>query len=403
MANPTQPAKFFEGLPTGPDFEREYETQDTVPIDGSKASLRAFSPFVMRVLPPMVLGEDFSVLRVSAPSSTNGVLTTAPRADYAGAIRSLNQRRSLSEETYQQQANLGGLIPGLSQSSTRDIDADISNSARNQSISSAIPGSGRSRIVPAISNDASALSILLQLSRLKDVPPLCLYINPSTFTVSHAKIAQFQERSRYGYIYQAWGEELTKVSFSCTIGAFIAGRQSAGQDGVASGVQYASKRDSASFQQLMAIFSMYRSSGYIQDTNANATGRQSRANLLIGNTAIEYDQTVYVGHMDSFSYSEEETTQNGGLKFDIDFTAIKVYDTAQPKMSISPENSPGNFYNPSASSSPSSESRLSRTMLGSGSTQLLSAPTIGGAPAQPWAGATVGLPSSTGSVITSRR
>jgi len=451
-----QPARFFEHLPTAQNFEREYEVQNTIPIDGAKASLKAFSPFVMRVLPPLVLGDTFNTLGVSrdrsippvgrrgeltdqirekelditearnpSPPDTIAtiptlererdalqaeldalpaeVATSTPRTDYAGAIRGLNQRRSASEATYQDDVNRGTAIPGLSAASTRDIDEFISNSARNQAISRNVPASSHLRIVPALSNDAAALSILLQLKQMMDIPPICLYINPTNFTVSHAKIAQFQERSRYGYIYQAWGEELTKVSFSCQIGAFIAGRGSRTQTGVASGVQYASKRDSASFQQLMSVFGLYQSSGYIQDTTANSTGRRSRANLLVGNTSIEYDQTVYVGHMDSFSYSEEETIQNGGIKFDIEFTAVKVYDVAQPKSSISPENSPSNFYNPSSGFSPSGGSRLSRTFLGTGPTTFLTAPTIGGAPAQPWSGAAVGLPSETGSVITTRR
>ena len=451
-----QPARFFEHLPTAQNFEREYEVQNTIPIDGAKASLKAFSPFVMRVLPPLVLGDTFNTLGVSRDRATPladdrrtaltaqitslesqitqvralgpdfainipdlesqrdalqaeldalpaEVATSTPRTDYAGAIRGLNQRRSASEATYQDDVNRGTAIPGLSAASARDIDEFISNSARNQAISRNVPASSHLRIVPALSNDAAALSILLQLKQMMDIPPICLYINPTNFTVSHAKIAQFQERSRYGYIYQAWGEELTKVSFSCQIGAFIAGRGSRTQTGVASGVQYASKRDSASFQQLMSVFGLYQSSGYIQDTTANSTGRRSRANLLVGNTSIEYDQTVYVGHMDSFSYSEEETIQNGGIKFDIEFTAVKVYDVAQPKSSISPENSPSNFYNPSSGFSPSGGSRLSRTFLGTGPTTFLTAPTIGGAPAQPWSGAAVGLPSETGSVITTRR
>lgn len=410
MPNPTQPAGHFKGLPTDPTFERDYEIQNNVPLDGSKASLRAFSPFVLRVLLPTVLGEDFSVLNVSRPPpSVDGVANTASRTDYAGAILSLNQRRDLSLETYQRQANLGSLIPGLSNVSLRSVEEGISNTARNQAVSPNVPNSSPNRIVPALSNDSSAMSILLQLRKLMDIPPLCLYINPSTLSVSHAKIAQFQERSRYGYIYQAWGEELTKVSFSCTIGAFVAGKQSSGQTDVVSGVQYAAKRDSAAFQQLMSVFSMYQSSAYIQDTTANSTGRKSRANHLIGNTSIEYDQMVYVGHMDSFSYSEEETTQNGGLKFDIEFTAIKVYDVAQSKMSLSPEKSPSNFYNPSASSSPSSGSRLSRTFTGSGadSSQFFTAPTIGlpggQSPAQPWSGTAVGVGTSTGRVVNTRR
>jgi len=407
MPNPTQPARFFEGLPTGPNFEREYETQVTIPIDGSKASLRAFSPFVIRVLPPLILGDRTNVIPVATPSSTtsDGVNTSVGNpVDYAGAIRGLNARRvEVADETYTNLLKAGTTIPGLTSASVSSIEAGIANLTQNQAISPTVPGAPRSRILPALANDASALSILLQLRRILDIPPLVLYINPSSFTINYSKIAQFQERNRYGYIYQAWGEELEKISFSCTIGAFNAMKTSASQN-VASGVQYASKRDSASYQQLMAVLALYQSGGNISDLTANATGRRSRASLMVGNLAIEYDQNVYVGHMDSFSYSEEETLQNGGLKFEIEFVAIRTYDQAGQRVSISPENAPGsNFYNPSASNSPSPGSRLSRTFLGS-SNQIFTAPTVGGStPAQPWSGATVGVSPTTGTVVTSRR
>lgn len=401
MPNPTQPARFFEGLPTPPNFERDFETQTTIPVDGSKASLRSFSPFTMRVLPPMILGDGFNTLRVGTPPE-EGVSTSTDTTDYAGAIRGLNQTRAdrVSETSI---LRAGTSIPGFTEASVVSIERGIANTARNQAISPTIPGSSSTRIVPALSNDTTALDILLQLRRLADIPPLVLLINPTSMSVSHAKIAQFQERNRYGYIYQSWGEELTKVSFQCTIGAFICQKTTSSQN-VASGVQYASKRDSASFQQLMAVFSMYQSSGYIQDSSANATGRKSRANLMVGNTAIEYDQNVYVGHMDSFSYAEEETLQGGGLKFEIEFTAVRVLDRASPKSSVAPQNAPGsNFYNPSASNAPSTGSRLSRTFLGSSGNQILTAPTVGGAPAQPWSGAAVSVDPTTSDVVVSRR
>jgi len=353
------------------------------------------------MLPPSILGESFGVPSSTTPPTEEGILTSTTPTDYAGAIRGLNAPRlEASGDTYEALLRAGSTIPGISAASTRSIEEGVANSARNQTISSTATGV---RIVPALANDTAALSILLQLRRLMDIPPLCLYINPTTFSVSHTKVAQFQERTRYGYVYQAWGEELTKVSFSCTIGAFVAGKTTPSQR-IASGVQYASKRDSASFQQLMAVFGMYKSGGYIQDMTANATGRRSRANHMVGNTAIEYDQNVYVGHMDSFSYAEEETLQGGGLKFEIEFTAIKVYDVASQKVSVAPMKSPSSsFYNPSGANAPGPGSRLSRTFLAS-STQFVTAPTIGGStPAQPWTGAAVGASQETGDVIFTRR
>lgn len=406
MPNPTQPAIFFEGLSTGPNFDRSYEVQDTIPIDGSKASLRSFSPFVIRALPPLILGDRANILQVARPqSSSEGVnVSSSVPTDYAGAIRGLNQtRRSRAEDTYQSILRAGVSIPGISAASLSSIEEGMANSARNQAISPTIANSSQTRIVPALANDSVALTILVQLKKLLDTPPLVLLINPTTFSVNHAKIAQFQERNRYGYIYQSWGEELVKVSFSCTVGAFIAGKTSPTQR-AASGVQYASKRDSASFQQLMSVLSIYQSSGNLADLSANATGRRSRANYMVGNLAIEYDQNVYVGHMDSFSYAEEETLQNGGLKFSIDFTAVRVYDTAPQRVALAPQNAPGsNFYNSSAATAPAPGSRISRTFRGS-QTQFFTAPTVGGnTPPQPWTGASVATEPETGDVVISRR
>lgn len=403
MPNPTIPAGWYQDLPTGPNFERSYDVQTTVPIDGSKASLRTFSPFVLRVLPPLILGDNLNILSVATPSSDGTVDTSSSGTDYAGAIRGLNaRRRDFQSDTYRSIVLAGNSIPGLDRATSISIEEGIANSARTQAISGTVPEASRTRIVPALANDATALAILLQLKRIMEIPPIVLYINPTSFTVAHTKIAQFQERSRYGYIYQAWGEELEKLSVSCTIGAFIAGKTTPTQN-VASGVQYASKRDSAAYQQLMAILALYQSGGYIQDTVANATGRISRANLLVGNTAIEYDQNVYVGHMDTFSYSEEETLQGGGLKFEFEFTAVKIYDQAPSRMSIAPETAPGsNFYNPSAANSPSNGSRLSRTFTGS-QTQVFSTPTVGTSTSQPFASPSSASAPQTASVFTSRR
>lgn len=371
MPNPTQPARYFQGLSTNKNFEREYETQLNVPVDGSSPFLRSLSPFVIRALLPTILGESNDRLtastRPSALSRRAGdeVLSSlAEGRDYSAALRD-SRRADPSRTTYDQLLNVGRTIPGLTESNVVDLDREVTNFAVNESVGRNLPPSrpgdrARQQVVPAITNDLSGLSIANQLRKILDVPPLVLLINPTTFQVTHTKIAQFQERSRYGYIYQAWGEELTKVSFSGMIGAFTAGKASPTQTNVPSGVQFASKNDSASFQQLMALMSFFQSGAYITDTVQN-----SLANFMIGNLAIEYDQNVYVGHMDSFNYSFAEEKQNGGLEFDIDFTAIKVYDQAQP-VSVVPrlQNPNTGLFNPRTSPAP--RNRLSRTFLSGG-------------------------------------
>lgn len=382
MPNPTQPARLFRGLSTDKSFQRDYETQNSVPIDGSNPILRTYSPFVIRALLPTILGETNDQLAsgvrprsASARSGPNNVIDSIlDNPSYSDALRD-SRRADPSRTTYEQLLNTGSAIPGLAEANLVDLDRATTNFAVNQSTEGNLPqnrdgsGSSGTRVTPAITNDASGLSIVNQLRKLLDVPPLVLLINPTTFSVSHTKIAQFQERSRHGYIYQAWGEELTKVSFSCTIGAFTAGKASPSQTNTPSGVQFASKNDSASFQQLMAMLSFFQSGAYITDTVQN-----SKANLMIGNLAIEYDQNVYVGHMDSFSYSFAEEKQNGGLELEIDFTAIRVYDQAPSVSVVSRMNNPGTgaLQPPNV---PSAPNRLSRTFLsGNSEAQFFSSP-----------------------------
>jgi len=368
MPNPTQPARYFQGLPTAKNFSRDYETQQNVPIDGSSPFPRALSPFVIRPLLPTILGESNDRLTttvrpraLSARAGDEVIESLADGTNYSDALRN-SRRADPSRTTYAQLVNLGQAIPGLTESNVVDLDREITNFAVNEAAAGNLPnrrgeGSTPNRVVPAITNDITGLSVLNQLRKILDVPPLILLINPTTFSVSYNKIAQFSERSRYGYIYQAWGEELTKVSFSCTIGAFTSGKASSSQTNVPSGVQFASKNDSAAFQQLMAMMSFFQSGAYITDTVQN-----SLANQMIGNLAIEYDQNVYVGHIDSFSYSFEEEKQNGGLQFDIDFTAIKVYDQAQPVSVVSRLQNPNTgLFSPRTSQAP--PNRLSRTFL----------------------------------------
>ena len=381
MPNPTQPARYFQGLPTNKNFSRDYETQQNVPIDGSSPFPRTLSPFVIRALLPTILGDSNDRLTattrpraLSARAGDEAIESLSDGVSYANALRD-SRRSDPSRTTYAQLVNLGQAIPGLTESNVVDLDREITNFAVNEAAASNLPvqrgeGAVPNRVVPAITNNITGLSVLNQLRKILDVPPLILLINPTTFQVSYNKIAQFSERSRYGYIYQAWGEELTKVSFSCTIGAFTAGRSSSSQTNVPSGVQFASKNDSASFQQLMAMMSFFQSGAYITDTVQN-----SLANQMIGNLAIEYDQNVYVGHMDSFNYSFDEEKQNGGLQFDIDFTAIKVYDQAQSVSVVSRLQNPNTgLFSPRTSPAP--PNRLSRTFLSGTSGSVFTEATV---------------------------
>lgn len=161
-----------------------------------------------------------------------------------------------------------------------------------------------------------ALDIATQLLEMMNTPPLVLLINPINLSTQRNRIMQFTERTRNGYLLQDWGSEQVTLNITVKCGAFI----SAGR-----GVQYASKRDSASWQNMMQLFQVYKSNGYIYD-------RLGKSNAMhgIGSIAIEYDGWVYVGNFNSLSYSYDQAAQHGGVEFEMEFTVNYLYDNAPP-------------------------------------------------------------------------
>lgn len=419
---PTQAAASFKGVPDhlgghqGFHFAREYEVQENIPIDGSRASGRTYSPFVIRVVIPYILGADTSTV-ISTQHNPRRVPQSATiRSDnrdvpmYSDAQRDVRTNPS-GQEAFNRLISSGQGIAGLTQSSVGSLEDAYNQAIFQQQFGPAVqnathpPSNQRSNnITPAMTNDTTALSLVLQIKRLMEVPPLIMLINPSSMKTEYTKVAQIQNRSRKGYLYEAWGEEMAKLSFTFRIGAYTTALASITQKGqVVSGVQRASRNDSAAFQQLMALLTLFQSGTYVQDTETN-----SRAFWMVGNLAIEYDQMVYVGHMESFSFGEEDTKQHGGLEISIEFVANKVFDLANQVLAIQP------MTNPQKARRQSQGSFLRR---GTGnSMSFLSVPGIGGTSSlagttnQAWqsatgtdAGSTVGVNLETGVVDTRRR
>jgi hypothetical protein len=135
------------------------------------------------------------------------------------------------------------------------------------------------------------------------------------------------------------------MSINGSTGAFIAGAadsanvsaesaQFSGETASVSGVQFASKRDSAAWQNLMALYTFYRNNGYIYDTVG-----ESEAHLFIGAVAIDYDQWTYVGHFESFSYSYDEGTPNR-IEWSAEFVVSRMYDWASSPSVVLPQTAP---------------------------------------------------------------
>jgi len=335
------------GLTVGPETQIAYEQQQGRPIDGSNAWLRTLSPFTFRMIPPILYLENPDLLAGTETNAVDengnlvpinlGIVSAAVSANSSFANGVDYQGSRFSD-------NLTGTI------TTTNVNGQTQDVVTTGGRSTKKPDSDETW-EPAITDYDTAMDIAIQLEALLQTPPLTLLINPQSFAIAYNKLQQFSERSRHGYIFQAWGEDQPKLTINGKIGAFYAGAfeyidtdgsNTTGEGTIPSGVQFASKRNSASFQNLMALFNFYKNNGYIYDT----LGR-SNAMLMVGCIAIDYDGWTYFGNLNSFNWGYEQALPNGGLTFDIDFSVVMMFDNRESTYAVepmvSPTPSPSNF------------------------------------------------------------
>jgi len=342
-------ANRYQDMPTDSGLSINFEIQNNLPVDGSSEALRNYSPFRIRtLLPSMLEATSFIQKRLHnltvSEAVTNletGDAEAVPKRDVnlfgtANLVYGQNQKvstgRSLAQRT--QQINIDQRVTEKIDSNVADIQAFVLNGKlRNEKAGGYY---GDMRFVDQL----AAADIAAQAIAILERPPLTLLINPNSFSKTFTQISQYSEKTRKGYIYHAWGEEQPKISFSGQIGAFFTASNFAvpnadGTTQTVSGMQFASKRDSASFQNLMSIFQMFRNNGYIFDRLD-----PSSANHMIGSLAIEYDNMTYIGHMVSFTYGYSDEKQNGNLEFSLEFEVSATVDSHQGSLSVLPLRSP---------------------------------------------------------------
>lgn len=290
-------------LTTGSGFSYTQDTQTGSPVNGA-ASTDA-SPFTIRLLPPDVLLEAAGVSLATVASQ--------------GAAVSTELRRSL------QTVSPVATPPG-------QLQAFVSE---GRFYTAAQPA-----FVSALADAYTAADIAIQLQQILDTPPLVLLVNPTEMNITYTKIQSYQSKTRYGYIFEAWGEEQPSISFSCTTGGWVAGAadptnpygaQVSGTTSSPSGYQYASRPFSSAGQQFNNLLQIYKNNGYIYDTIG-----KSYAHLFVGSVVIDYDQWTYLGHIDSFNFTIDEGSPGRISSFDMEFKVTRMYDTATGGRSLSP-------------------------------------------------------------------
>ena len=309
----------FQGVRVGPEFSIEYESNLTLASGMDQALLRKLSPFILQVEPPLVFAQDggFTQQRKSTNVDIYGIAGSRQEGPYQSA------RDRLAKTSF---VGMDYRVASGAEFFAKNQTGNTSNKTPNDSPAD-LTGQSSSRLgPPAIADVYAALDIATQLAAVLNAPPLVLLLNPENMAMSYTKVQQFQDRSRFGYIYQGWGEEQPRLSLTAKCGAFMTGGR---------GVQFASKRDSRAWQNLMGAFHLYKSNGYIYDTVGG-----SNANHFVGALSIHYDQWIYYGHMESFNYAYDETKPNGGIEFSMEFVVSMMTDTSQPTFAVAPMKSP---------------------------------------------------------------
>lgn len=316
VAQPPAP-RAFQDLTVGPLTQIDLLPNKQAPVDGSDQYLRGLSPFVIQVELPMAFGQDGGFTN-QASNSVN--INTYANANGVSDLYA-NARSSVAA------SGIGALALRNMGAPANPVPlAGQANKAPDGSLTSNT-GVGSSRLgFPAIADQNVAMDIATQLITALNVPPLVLLINPHQIQMTFTKVQSYQDRTRYGYIFHTWGEEQPKMTINTKCGAFL----SAGR-----GVQFASRQDSAAWQNMMNLFRFYKHNGYIHDTVG-----KSNAHHFVGAISISYDGWIYYGQFESFSYNIEETTQNGGIDFSMEFTVSSAVDTSKPVFAVTPMLSP---------------------------------------------------------------
>lgn len=288
FTQPTPPLA-RQGLRGGPDFDLTIEGADPT-ISGEDKLLRALSPFALWAEPP-----PFVPQAAGPPASVTS---------YGTALQSVGQVTNRQARRSAEPAYLSSGPPDST--GPQRTDPDLA--------------------APQIADRDTALSIKSQLAAMRETPPLVLLVNPETMSISHGKIASLNDRSRFGFIYQPWGDEPSKVSFTARCGAFYTpGR----------GVHVKSRAGSAAWQSMMSLLLLYKNNAYVQDVLGG-----SYPPLLVGRIAVRYDGWTYRGHLDDLSWSEEEQNQLGGIQFQVTMTATTVQDETPYPLTVLPMRGP---------------------------------------------------------------
>jgi hypothetical protein len=175
----------------------------------------------------------------------------------------------------------------------------------------------------------------LELETMRNTPPLRLLVNPTSLRVSCEKLASDGNWTRNGPIVEHWGENQDKIEGSGKVAAFFAidaNTNQAGGQGEGPGLTRVSRQYSASYQNFMSLYLLYRNNANLYTSGldlADSKGAFRNRLSMVGSIYLYYDATLYVGSFDNFSITESDTAPYT-LEYNFQFTARATFILDQP-------------------------------------------------------------------------
>lgn len=309
-------ARRYDGLSVGPRLVYSFETQDTIPVDGVRPLLRQLSPFTLSFIPPQIISDGANSINVNVLARAN---------------RSTQDYQNIANE-YRNSFGTGSVTGTPSQALQR-LQFIVS-------AGEVIRGASSTRERSVIVDQYTAADIALQVEQMLQFPPLTLLVNPNSFSVDYTQVQEYGDRSRKGYNFERWGEEQPSISFGGSTSAFVTSKFPNSFNKAFSGYGWAAKRNSAAFQNFMALYTFYRNNGLIHDQIT-----RTEAHHMVGAIAITWDQWTYIGHMESFDYSYSPDMP-GRIEWSISFKPDIMFDNANSPSYLGMPKSVGNSLTP---------------------------------------------------------
>lgn len=157
-----------------------------------------------------------------------------------------------------------------------------------------LPGNAISALGANSSKDT--LSAAYRPKRRALIPPLVMLTNPADFTINSNKV--FNESfAKGGWVVEHWGEELDSITVNGRTGGFYVGNFLFEEK---AGLTRLNARNSAAYQNLMALYLLYKNNGY----NYEKQFDHRRINS-VGHIRLYYDWAVYFGSFRNFRLVED--------------------------------------------------------------------------------------------------